>query len=99
MKAFKEKNAGRILWLITLVIIALVLLKSLTSCTVTNQSTKDLLTPNYNDRIVVGYSKNMKWYKVVDQKGISRTDIRIDSIVRPVGSIFISKSRNIYCRY
>ena len=60
---------------------------------------EDLFKINPNDRIIVGYSKNMKWYKVVDQYDRKRTDIRIDSIVRPIGGAFIAKERNIYSRY
>jgi len=94
MKSLNENLAKKIPAIITSITLAVVAY-FLLSCSNPQQLTE----PNYNDRIVVGYSKNMKYYKVVDQNEISRTDIRIDSIVRPVGSVFISKNRGVYCRY
>jgi hypothetical protein len=94
MKSFNENLAKKIPAIITLITLAVVAY-FLLSCSAPQQLTE----PNYNDRIVVGYSKNMKYYKVVDQNGISRTDIRIDSIIRPVGAIFIANHRGVYNRY
>jgi hypothetical protein len=94
MKSFSEKWAGRIPAIIV-VIVLIIIAYFLSSCSAPQQLTE----PNYNDRIVVGYSKNMKYYKVVDQRWIPRTDIKVDSVIKPIGFVFIAKSRGTYSRY
>jgi hypothetical protein len=58
-------------------------------------STEQLCECNYNDRIIVGYSKNMKKYKVINAcNGLKETPVRIDkSHLKRPGEMLISNDR------
>jgi len=54
-------------------------------CTVS----ESLTTPNADDRRIVGYSKNMKYYKVVDGYGNPAPQVRILEDTLKPGDILI----------
>ena len=88
LKSYPEKNIERRLFIVLGVILALFLFL-FTRCSTVEQLTK----PNLNDRIITGYSKNMKRYKVVDQYDRPCIDIFIGDTLRPVGGVFLALER------
>jgi len=73
--------------LFAIIIISIISIFFLSSC-----ATPESLTQcSGHDRVIIGYSKNMKWYIVSDDCGVKQISVRIEGEVKPVGTYLIKK--------
>jgi hypothetical protein len=96
----KEKHYGPTLWgIVAAILIAMAIISSCAT-------TECLVTPNPNDRTIVGYTnywgfgKGNTHYKVIDGKGFKATPIKIEGDTLNIGDHLICETgRNSMSRY